>query len=214
METRPKLLDWFCGEGGAAMGYYKAGFDVFGVDIESQPRYPFPFMQANVLTLEPDFLSRFEAHHASPVCKRYSACSTINNRDHPDQIADVREMLINTGKPWAIENVEGAPLKDPVWLCGTMFGLRTYRHRGFETSFDLSTPDHPAHTTPLRKMGRPVQDDEFIHVVGHYSGVQLARDVMGMPWGSRDGMAQAVPVAYTEYVGKFLMEAVRQAHGN
>lgn len=198
------MLDWFCGEGGAAMGYRRAGFDVIGVDIAPQPRYPFPFIQADALTLDLDFLGQFDAHHASPVCKRYSACSVINDRNHPDQISDVREMLIKTGKPWVIENVEGAPLKNPTWLCGTMFGIRTYRHRGFETSFNLPSLFHPPHRAPLRKMGRPVQDGEFIHVVGHYSGVQLAREVMGMPWGTRDGMSQAVPVAYTEYVGRFL----------
>lgn len=192
------------------MGYQLAGFQVVGVDIEPQPHYPFEFYQYDAVEFIRSNWREFAAIHSSPVCKLYSACNVLNDRTHPDQISEVRETLVATALPYVIENVEGAPLLNPTWLCGAMFGLRTYRHRGFETNFPLPAPPHPEHIAPLRKMGRPVQSGEFIHVVGHFSGVVLAREVMGMPWATRDELAQAVPVAYTEYVGKFLMAALRE----
>lgn len=206
--SRPRLLDLFCGEGGAAYGYWLAGWDVFGCDIEPQPNYPFPFRQCDAMSLILNEGHRFDAVHASPVCKRYSACSVLNDVEHPDQIPGVRRLLIELGKPWVIENVPGAPLFNPAVLCGAMFGLRTYRHRLFETNFPLVAPMEPLHVSPLAKMGRPVMPGEFIQVVGHYSDVRLAREVMGMPWGTRDGMAQAVPTAYTEYVGRYLLDSL------
>ena len=106
---------------------------------------------------------------------------------------------------YAIENVVGAPLIDPIELCGAMFGLRTYRHRLFECSFPIKAPTHPEHVAPVRKMGRPVRDGEFMHVVGNFSGVALARKAMGIDWMMRDELREAIPPAYTEFVGRAMM---------
>src|SRR5271157_4967892 len=136
---RPKfrLLDLFCCAGGAGVGYRRAGFEVVGVDIEPQPNYPFPFIQANALALDHEFIASFDAVHASPPCQSYSDLAKRNrNADAwPRLVEPVRDMLIRSGLPYIIENVEGAPLRNPVVLCGTMFkGLRVIRHRLFEAN--------------------------------------------------------------------------------
>lgn len=206
-----RLLDLYCGAGGAARGYADAGFEVVGVDIAPQPNYPFTFFQADAL----DFLawgcSDFDAIHASPPCQAFSLAQRIRNRDHPDLVAATREALIQTGKPYVIENVVGAPLRDPVLLCGAMFpGLRVYRHRLFEASFPLDVPEDPGHYWPLCKMGRPPIKGEFVHVVGNFSGVQYARDAMGIPWMTRNELREAIPPAYTHYIGEQLLDTLRE----
>ena len=146
--TRPKLLDLYCCAGGAALGYHRAGFDVTGVDIDPQPNYPYGFMQADALALDDDFLARFDAIHASPPCQAFSDLAKRNGNaaDWPDLIGGTRDLLESAGKPWVIENVEGAPLLSPIVLCGTMFpGLRVIRHRLFETSFPAEQPRHIPH---------------------------------------------------------------------
>lgn len=202
---RPKLLDLFCCAGGAAMGYHRAGFDVVGVDINPQPRYPFPFIQADVMTLDQRFLRWFDAIHASPPCQAHSLAQRIQNNQHSDLVAPSREMLRESGLAYVIENVVGAPLIEPVTLCGAMFGLETYRHRLFEANFLIFAPDHPEHLAPLRKMGRPVQQGEFMHIVGNFSGVEAARRIMEMPWAARNELSEAIPPAYTEFIGRQLM---------
>lgn len=196
-----RLLDLFCCQGGAAMGYHKAGFRVTGVDQEDQPRYPFSFFRRDAL----DFLKRygrfFDAVHASPPCQFYTNCQKLQGNEHPDLIEPVRELLVELGKPYVIENVPGAPLNDPVELCGAMFGLETYRHRLFETNWNLETPSHPVHIARTTKMGRSPVEGEFMHIVGNFSGVGRAREIMGMPWATRDGLREAIPPAYTEYIG-------------
>src|SRR5574337_20985 len=127
---KPRLLDLFCCAGGCAMGYHRAGFDVVGVDINPQQRYPFEFHQADAMTFD---LSGFDAIHASPPCQAYTVLGGREDLSHyPDLVDAVRERLQASGKPWIIENVPGAPLRDPITLCGAMFGLRRYRHRLFE----------------------------------------------------------------------------------
>jgi DNA (cytosine-5)-methyltransferase 1 len=127
--TRPRLLDLFCCAGGAAMGYHHAGFDVWGVDIKPQPRYPFKFTQKNALDrsyLHPMWITaNFDAVHASPPCQRFSDLAKRNGNaaDWPDLVAPTRELLRETGLPYVIENVEGAPLEEPTMLCGTMFRM-------------------------------------------------------------------------------------------
>lgn len=191
------------------MGYHQAGFDVVGVDIAHQRRYPFEFIQADVLSLDPAFLASFDAIHASPPCQQYSGAQRIRKNDHPDLIAPVREMLIASGKPYVIENVPGAPLRWPTMLCGGMFpGLRVYRHRLFETSWAIYAPRHPAHTAPQIKMGRPIRQGDFIHVVGNFSGVAYAREAMGIDWMSRDELREAIPPAFTKYIGYQLLRLV------
>lgn len=218
---RPRLLDLYCCQGGASAGYAAAGFDVVGVDIDPQPRYPYTFVRAGVLEYlaavswqtTPDF----DLIHASPPCQRYSKAQRIQGRDHPDLIGPTREALKRIGLPYVIENVEDArgELRDPVTLCGAMFGLRTYRHRLFEFGggAQFEPPAHPEHTAPLAKMGRPPRDGEFMHVVGNFSAVWLARSeaVMGMPWANRDGLREAIPPAYTEYIGRQLLTRREQA---
>lgn len=203
-----KLLDLFCCAGGAGMGYARAGFEVVGVDINAQPRYPFAFHQGDALEFLFEHGHKFDAVHASPPCQAYSATRKIQNNYHPELIPPTRAALQRLGLPWVIENVPGSPLIDPVELCGAMFGLRTYRHRLFEASFQVTVPEHPAHDAPQAKMGRPPKEGDYIHVVGNFSGVEYAKAAIGIDWMNRDEMAQAIPPAYTEYIGCKLMEFI------
>jgi DNA (cytosine-5)-methyltransferase 1 len=213
--ARPRLLDLFCKQGGVSMGYHLAGFDVVGVDIEAQPRYPFEFHQADALEFLAAHWAEFDGVLASPPCQRYSKTQRIQGREHPDLIGPTRDLLDSTGLPYVIENVEEArgELVAPVMLCGAMFGLATYRHRLFEAGggFSFTAPAHPQHTARNAKMGRPVRDGEFMHVVGNFSDVPRARRVMGMSWASRDGLREAVPPAYAEYIGRHLLASVALA---
>lgn len=226
--SRPVLLDLFCCEGGAAKGYTDAGFDVYGVDIDSQPRYPYWFGRGDALVvlnelLKGGFINFFRrgtnfatalwksdiaAIHASPPCQAHTNAQKIQGNEHPELIDGVRELLDETGKPYVIENVPGSPLKDPVELCGAMFGLETYRHRLFEMNWPLTVPEHPEHVARTTKMGRPPREGEFMHVVGNFSGVKRGREVMQMPWASRDGLREAVPPAYTDFIGRQLLTEV------
>lgn len=209
--TRPRLLDLFCGAGGAAMGYHRAGFEVVGVDLNPQPDYPFEFHQADALNLDREWVNGFDAVHASPPCQAHSRAWKINKHDHPMLIAPVREILDATNLPYVIENVEGArgELISPALLCGPMFGIHSHRHRLFEVrGFTLNVPEHSPHMVKTTKMGRAPVDGEYMHIVGNFSGVSRAREIMGMPWASRDGLREAIPPAYTEWIGKQLMEAV------
>lgn len=211
ISPKPRLLDLFCCAGGAGMGYQQAGFDVVGVDKDPQPRYPFPFLQADALSLDPRFLRHFDAIHASPPCQAHSNAQRIQRREHPDLIAPTRRMLAASGLPYVIENVEGAPLIDPIMLCGSMppfTGLRVYRHRLFEVNFELRRPAHFGHVTPQTMMGRPPKDGEFMHVVGNFSGVAAARAAMGIDWMTRDELREAIPPAYTRYIGEYLLAAI------
>lgn len=195
---RPRLLDLFCGAGGAAVGYSRAGFEVVGVDLYPQPHYPFEFHRADALRFP---LEGFDVIHASPPCQAFTLAHRINGYfQHPDYIAPIRSRLVFNGVPWVIENVPGAPLVDPVTLCGTMFGLGVDRDRWFESSEPLAQPSHPAHR-PTTKMGRPLRPGTVVQVVGHFSGVADARRAMGIDWMTRDELAQAIPPAYTEWVG-------------
>lgn len=212
---RPRLLDLFCGAGGAGMGYHRAGFEVVGVDIAPQPHYPFEFVQADALVyvkcelldLKPDFV----AVHASPPCQAFSKAQRIRGNDHPDLVGPARELLELTGLPYVIENVPGAPLRDPVVLEGQMFeGLRTQRARWFETNWLLDVPFLRSPLgAPLVKMGRPVRDGEWMHVVGNFHGAEAGREAMGIDWMSRDELAEAIPPAYTELVGRQLLRHIK-----
>lgn len=204
----PRLLDLFCCQGGAGTGYARAGFEVVGVDIEPQPRYPFEFYQADAVEFLVQYGHEFDAIHASPPCQAHTLAQRIQRNDHPDMIEPTRRALLALGRPWVIENVPGAPLVEPVLLCGPMFGLHTYRHRLFESSVPLTVPEHPEHVARTTKMGRPRRDGEFMHIVGNFSGVDAARQIMGMDWANRDGLREAIPPAYTEHIGAQLMQAV------
>lgn len=204
-ERRPRLLDAFCCQGGAADGYEQAGFDVTGIDIRPQPRYPYTFIQAEAVAFIREHGAEFDVIHASPPCQHDSECQRLQGRDHPDLIGPTRAALESTGRPWVMENVKGAApkLHRPVMLCGTMFALATYRHRYFEPGggLTLTAPEHPAHLVPQAKMGRPVPEGWYGQYVGNFSGVDQARTVMGVPWMNRDGIRECIPPAYTQHIG-------------
>lgn len=206
----PRLLDLFCGAGGAAKGYYNAGFEVVGIDICPQPHYPFEFHQADAMTFP---LHRFDAIHASPPCYRYTNMSYVHaDRLHtyPDLIEPTRDRLVFAGVPYVIENVPGAPLINPVRLCGSMFGLgcdggQLRRHRLFECNFHAGRPN--------------CNHDPSLITVGVYGGSHsdarqyvpdngLCREVMGIPWMTGKELRQAIPPAYTEWIGLWLRMAI------
>jgi DNA (cytosine-5)-methyltransferase 1 len=195
---RPKLLDLFCCAGGAGTGYARAGFEVVGVDINSQPNYPFAFVKTDALNLDAKFISTFDAIHASPPCQSYSDLAKRNgNADAwPRLIDPIRDVLFRSGLPYVIENVEGAPLRNPIVLCGTMFkGLRVLRHRLFEANFPILTPKHGSHPKV-----------HFVQVTGGGNcTIAAARDAMGIDWMTKNELNEAIPPAYTRFIGKQLI---------
>jgi len=215
LERKPRLLDLFCCAGGAGVGYSRAGFEVVGIDINPQPRYPLPFIQADALTLDPKFIALFDAVHASPPCQSYSDLAKRNgNADEwPRLIEPVRKMLKATGLPYVIENVDGAPLVDPVILCGTMFPkLRVLRHRLFETNFEIVPPAHKkhpkVHTFDKRKshFGKTDEWKDFVQVTGGGNcTLAAARAAMGIDWMSKAEINESIPPDYTEFVGRQLL---------
>jgi DNA (cytosine-5)-methyltransferase 1 len=209
---KPLHLDTYCCQGGASMGYHLAGFTVMGVDIDDQKRYPFAFVQADAVEFIRRYGHLFDSVSGSPPCQLYSKTHRIRKNDHPDLIGPTRKAMEETGRPFVIENVEDAApeLRDPVTLCGAMFGLETYRHRLFEAGggFGFEPPAHPTHVAPNAKMGRRVKPGEFMHVVGNFTDVDKGRAVMEMPWATRDGLREAIPPAYSKYIGERLMTFV------
>jgi DNA (cytosine-5)-methyltransferase 1 len=206
--NRPRLIDLFCNAGGAAVGYHRAGFEVVGVDIAPQPRYPFEFHQADALTFP---LDGFDAAHASPPCQAYSAGIRMRagyESRFPRLIEPIRERFEAWSRPWVIENVPGAPLRNWAQVCGESFGLRVRRHRWFEAPFLLlSTPcrhhgdivgvygDHPERSQVHRGRG-----------LWRASSVEEAKAAMGLPWCETWlEVKEAVPPAYTEFIGEQLM---------
>lgn len=230
---RPILLDMFCGAGGASMGYYRAGFDVVGIDNVPQPNYPFPM----IVTDAPSWINvnwwmiaprtetlgsydGFNAVHASPPCQRWSAMSNCRpeiREQYPDLIAPTRDLLSEIARvPWVIENVPGAPLIDPITLCGHMFGYELYRHRLFEigggvgargfASWQLPEPGHPAHIKPGSRAGH-WEPGSIISVSGHCAPMWLARKEMGgVDWMNRNELAESIPWYYTRYIGRQMLE--------
>ena len=217
------LLDLCCKSGGASMGYHRAGFEVVGVDIEPQKHYPFKFIQGDALTFP---LEGYDAYHASPPCQAFTMANYQARRDgkaiHPNLIDPIRQRLIATGKPWVIENVIGAPLINPLLLCGTMFGLGVFRHRLFESNILILAPLHAPHKG---KIG----DGKYFSVAGgagrwkswgtvvrdvNKGSVLEWREAMGIDWMIRKGLTQAIPPAYTEYIGSFLINTIKTAEGH
>lgn len=225
---RPLLLDLFCGAGGCAVGYHRAGFDVVGVDIKPQPRYPFEFIQADaleyILELAGYANGLYDAIHASPPCQAYTSLSSMKHvqaNNHKDLIPATRALLVKSGLPYVIENVPGAPLRNPMMLCGTMFdGLGVKRHRLFESNVSLVSTkrcDHSRHRNPPRfKTFRHGvwYLSRFCPAYGHgggkgASGVADWGPAMGIDWmPSRRQIAQAIPPAYTEFIGRQLLAAI------
>lgn len=214
-DRKPRMLDLFCCAGGAAVGYSRAGFEVVGVDITPQPNYPFEFILADALSLDANFIDSFDAVHASPPCQSYSdlAKRNANGDMWPRLIEPVREMLLRSGLPYIIENVDNAPLLNAVTLCGTMFpGLRVLRHRLFEANFEIIPPPHKkhpkVHTFDRRKshFGQTDEWKDFVQVTGGGNcTLAAARDAMGISWMSKSEINEAIPPAYTQFVGETLL---------
>lgn len=223
-QRAPLLVDLFCGAGGASVGYHRAGFDILGVDHKPQPRYPFPFVQSDALEwLASADLSEVDAIHASPPCQAYSAANNIHRRtDHPDLIEPTRRVLRKTGLPYVIENVPGAPLRQPYVLCGLALGLNVKRHRLFETDLTMLVPPcqrgHPGdwllvfgHTVLERRhqSGRTVKDGPILH--RRHVSTDRGRKAMGIDWMNRDELSQAIPPEYTKFIGGWLLAAITES---
>ena len=197
------------------MGYHRAGFEIVGVDIKPQPNYPFEFHWADALEYP---LDGFDAVHASPPCEAHSRITGKHRGNHLDLIPPTRSRLIDSGLPYVIENVEGAPLENFVVLCGSMFGLKVRRHRLFETSFILLVPqcNHAAqngeHYSLCWKNRKAGKTSPVVGVYGNinYKGeFKLRCEAMGIDWMTNAELVKAIPPAYTEYIGKQLMNVTK-----
>jgi DNA (cytosine-5)-methyltransferase 1 len=195
------------------MGYHQAGFEVVGVDNKIQRRYPFNFVLGDALSVGWRMMmsGRFGLVHVSPPCQKYSDLQKRTGKEYPDLIGPVREMLQDSGLPYVIENVDTAPLENPVMLCGTMFpGLRVYRHRLFETNWKLEQPEHPKHTALVytfdkRKhhFGRALTEDMFVQVTGGGNApIAEKKKAMGIDWMITKEINEAIPPKYTKFVGE------------
>lgn len=224
MVRKYKLLDLYCCAGGAAKGYHDAGFEVVGVDIVDRPNYPYEFIKADALEILKDvtFISQFDAIHASPPCQCYSKLKYLSGNvekweaEHVDLVASTRELLIKTGKPYIMENVEGSPLINPIKLCGSQFeNMYTQRPRLFESNIPLKKPDAPVVRHKTLKLGEGFAEDGYITVAGTrppkgmneiqaklYYGFALG----GIDWMSLEELTQAIPPVYTCFLGKQIIE--------
>ena len=220
-----KLLDLFCGAGGAAMGYHRAGFDeIIGVDIRPQPRYPFTFVQAGAMDYP---LEGFDLIHASPPCPGYSRLRHLpwlKGRTWPLLIEPCRERFLAAGVDYVIENVMDAPLHG-IFLCGQMFGLPCYRHRMFESSRFLWQPHHPRHRHVIGH-GRMINDRRkgtlnagsaagawgtpqgVVTVAGGQFKKADGERALGIDWMTKKELAEAIPPAYTEWIGNQLRDSL------
>ena len=208
----PTLLDLFCCAGGAGEGYRRAGFDVTGVDIRKQPHNPHRFIRADALEYLREHGAEYDAIHASPPCQAHSDLKHMwNAKPHSDLIGPTRDMLLKLGKPYIIENVEGAPLVNPIILCGTMFGLGSgeaelRRHRLFEINWGWLMPLACSHRKPRvigvygghgRDLRRKTNGQDF--------PTCARREAMGIDWMTGSELSQAIPPAYTEYLGREML---------
>lgn len=199
-------LDLFCKAGGASEGLKRAGFKVVGVDIEPQPNYPYEFYQKDALTISQEFLDEFDFIWASPPCQGFTAYRrTKKVGEYPNLIPAVRELLRNFEGGTVIENVEGAPLRDPLILCGSMFGLDVRRHRLFETNFrvtqllcqhDIWTPRFPQ-ATNRKNLRKTVE-------VGVYRiPLETQKKAMGIERKmTLAELSNAIPPSYSEYIAR------------
>lgn len=231
MGRTPRIADLFCCAGGAGVGYRQAGFEVVGFDIKPQPNYPFDFRQRDVMSLTPEELrAEFDAVHASPPCQGHTTLRRLPNaKGHADLVPATRALLAATGLPWVIENVMGAPLIEPVVLCGTMFGLGSginelQRHRKFELNWGLlrrvpacvHRVDEPVGDGRLRGVvpvygdyPSPTQRDAIRRRGGTFPKKADRAEAMGVTWPTTNKeIAQMVPPAYTRWLGEQLLAYV------
>jgi DNA (cytosine-5)-methyltransferase 1 len=200
-----RALDLFCGAGGVSAGLHRAGFDVVGIDIEPQPRYPFTFIQADALK-PPVKLEAFDFIWASPPCQAFTAYKRRPQhvKERPNLIPATRAMLEESGRPWCIENVQGAPLGFSVMLCGSMFGLDVRRHRLFETSAHILTPPCQHHRqTPRFKQATNRRNLRSTVEVGVWRiPLEVQQKAMGIEWMELEELSEAIPPAYSEYIAR------------
>lgn len=215
---RPRLLDLFCGAGGAAMGYHRAGFDVVGVDKEPKVgrHYPFEFYNADALDFLTEHGDGFDVIHASPPCQDHSPLSALVGKHGTGWLLAVTQnALRSSGKLYVIENVAGADLPASLLLCGSMFGLRTYRHRKFELAAHgpmIAVPPHPRHTvrTSTKKRMRDWAAGLNVSVTGDI-GSTIGGLALGIGWMTGNELSQAIPPAYTQFIGEQLIEHLEVA---
>ena len=202
--SKPRLLDLFSKAGGTSMGYYRAGFDVTGIDIKPQKRYPFRFILGDALEYLEEHWREYDVIAASPPCQKW--CNHNKNNGHknyPDLITPLRDLLTAIGKPYIIENVPKAPLMNPIMLCGAMFNLKVYRHRMFESNLFIKAPTHYLHNDNTPQAGHGgISNKGFISVSGHFSNVPYAQKAMDINWMGQEGLREAIPPAYTEFIGR------------
>jgi DNA (cytosine-5)-methyltransferase 1 len=209
-----KVLDLFCGAGGASMGLHRAWPDawIVGVDIEDQPRYPFTFVRGDA-TKPPVELDAFDFIWASPLCQKFCAYQRTGRvkEDYPDLIPPTRALLEASGKPYVIENVPGAPLRSPFMLCGSMFGLDVRRHRLFESNIPLLVPpcQHPYGPGKYKPSSDRKNLRNTIEVGAWNEPLELQRAAMGIDWMTVPELSQAIPPAYSEFIGRRLSESLR-----
>ena len=217
---KPRLLDLFCCAGGAGRGYADAGFEVVGVDLSPQPNYPFEFHQSDALTFLTEHWREFDAIHGSPPCQASTALTKGTNagRIYPNLIPATRELFAKLPLPTVIENVQGSDLRRDLVLCGEMFGLKVIRHRYFELSWRAPQPAHKPHRGRVAGWRHGTwYDGPYFAVYGQGGGkgtVQQWQEAMGMPWTSdRKELAEAIPPAYTKYIGDHLMAHLDSVDG-
>lgn len=209
---RPLIADLFCGAGGAAMGLYRAGFDVVGFDVLEQPRYPFAFVLQDALTVD---VKTFDAIWASPPCQAYTVAKTMNGmegRDYPELIEATRDHVSQHGKPFIIENVVPAPIRRDVILCGRMFDLPLIRHRAFESNILLLGLSHITHNGTTRShdgFSSFANGADYITVAGHNFSKEDGQRAMGIGWMTKQELSQAIPPMYSEFLGRQLIMSVR-----
>jgi len=208
-----KLLDLFCGVGGASVGYFRAGFEVHGVDLKHGKRYPFTYLRANVLDILQDenFIDQFDVIHASPPCQTHSITQHLRKAQGKstiklDLIPQTRAALIASGKPYLIENVPGSPLINPVQLCGSSFDLKVRRHRLFESNMPLqgSICNHSTQGRPIGVYGS--LNDEIPQGGKTAATIAEARMAMDINWAIWTELVEAIPPAYTKYLGLQIMD--------
>lgn len=221
--TAPRLLDLFCGAGGAGEGYRRAGFDVTGVDNRPMPNNPHTFIQADALEYVVGHGHEYEVIHASPPCQAYSRAVTSRSsrwndtlgKDEPALVEDVRDILMQLHVPYVIENVPGAPLPSSILLCGTMFGLPITRHRLFECAPFIMSPGHPRCRGLAKRYAAAVgwdYRDMSVTGKGRAAGTSARwSELLGIDWPMRQrDLKEAIPPAYTEYIGRQLMNVIER----
>lgn len=221
--TKPKLLDLFCGAGGAGVGYHRAGFDVVGVDINAQSHYPFYFIQGDAIRFVAAHGDEFDVIHASPPCQKFSSIGKMHRskkpkRERVDLLGPIRRELVRYGKPYIIENVVGAPLLNPARVCGSAFGLGVRRHRLFESNILLfsSECDHRSQADPIAVYGdHPercrVRTDGKGGKINRAPTLGAGQDAMGIDWMVWKELTQAIPPAYTEFIGRQVIQHIKGA---